>query len=141
VLVLTLSDDHPSQIPTTMSSNILPAPVTEFAFITLKEGKESERGDLERSLAELQEKVSAAEGFHASSWGQSVDPGKENVYVFVLGWDTTAVECLSHKRIFISLTILILAGSLASCRTRDNLRQTGGSVETYRGYRFDTCSH
>jgi len=75
-----------------MSSSILSAPVTEFAFITLKEGKESERGDLERSLAELQEKVCAAEGFHASSWGQSVDPGKENVYIFVLGWDTAAAH-------------------------------------------------
>jgi len=75
-----------------MSSSILSAPITEFAFITLKEGKESERGNLERSLTELQEKISAAKGFHASSWGQSADPGKENVYIFVLGWDTIAAH-------------------------------------------------
>jgi hypothetical protein len=74
--------------------SILPAPVTEVAFIKLKKGKESERGDLERYIDELQREISNAKGVHATSWGQSVDPGKENVYVFVLGWDTVAVECL-----------------------------------------------
>jgi hypothetical protein len=78
-----------------MSPNILSAPVTEFAFIKLKEGKESQRGDLERYIGELQQEISTAEGFHASTWGKSVDPGKDNVYVFVLGWDTVAVEYLS----------------------------------------------
>jgi len=73
-----------------MSSNILSAPVTEFAFIKLKEGKESERGNLERYIGELQQEISTASGLHATSWAQSIDSGKENVYIIVLGWDSVA---------------------------------------------------
>ncbi|KIM89099.1 hypothetical protein PILCRDRAFT_812997, partial [Piloderma croceum F 1598] len=69
-------------------SNILSAPVTEFAFITLKQEKESERGDLEQLLDELRREISSAKGFHGFSWGKSVDPGKENLYILVLGWDS-----------------------------------------------------
>jgi len=67
-------------------SDILSTPVTEFAFITLK--KESERGDLEQLFGELSRELSSAKGFHGFRWGKSVDPGKENLYILVLGWDS-----------------------------------------------------
>jgi heme-degrading monooxygenase HmoA len=81
------------------SGNILSAPVTEYAFIKLKEGKENQREEVERLIGELQQKISTAEGYHASSWGQSVDLGKENVYIFVLGWDTADVESFQREEI------------------------------------------
>jgi hypothetical protein len=122
-----------------MSSNILSAPVTEFAFITLKDGKESERSDLEGLVGELQKAISTSKGFHGMSWGQSVDPGKENVYILVLGWDTAEVECFSSRRNFI---LTILAGSLGGCRTRDNLWRTDRKqAATPRKHRSDTCRH
>jgi hypothetical protein len=123
-----------------MSSKILSAPVTEFAFITLKEGKESERGDLERAIDELQREISTATGFHASSWGKSVDPGKKNVYIFVLGWDTAAVECYPPRRKFMQLMIYL--GALGGCWTRDNMwRIDRKEVATDRTHRLDACRY
>jgi hypothetical protein len=105
-----------------MSNNILSAPVTEFAFITLKEGKESERGDLEQLFDELRREISSAKGFHGFSWGKSVDPGKENLYILVLGWDSADVQYISSTTLFVILTIL--SGSLGGCWSRYDLRQT-----------------
>jgi len=75
-----------------MIPSVVSAPVTEVAYITLKEGKESQRGELERLIGELKQQISFAEGFHGFTWGQSVDPGDENVYMLVLGWDTAAAH-------------------------------------------------
>lgn len=89
-----------TQIQTAMTSGS--APVTEYPLIKLKEGKELKEGkreEVERLIGELQQKISTAERYHASSWGQSVDLGKEYVYIFVLGWDTADVESFQREEI------------------------------------------
>jgi hypothetical protein len=81
-----------------MSSSITSAPVTEVAYLTLKEGKESQRGELEGFISDLKENIATTAGFRGFTWGQSLDPGKENVYMLVLGWDTVTVEHHSQKQ-------------------------------------------
>jgi len=121
-------------------SNLLSAPVTEFAFITLKQGKESERGDLEQLFDELRREISSAKGFYGFSWGRSVDPGKENLYVLVLGWDSADVQYPSFAKLF--MILMISSGSLGGCRSRYDLRQTDRKqVESPLRHRSVTCRH
>lgn len=67
------------------------APVTEIAWIKLKEGKDLDA--LSAFVKDLEQTINKEKGIHSSSWGLSVE--NKNVYVGILGWDTVDVS-LTH---------------------------------------------
>ncbi|EMD34952.1 hypothetical protein CERSUDRAFT_85710 [Gelatoporia subvermispora B] len=67
----------------------LHAPITEFAFFTLLEGKQPE--DIRAILAPMVVgQVTIPDGTHGASFGQTVE--REDVFCFLIGWDTVEIH-------------------------------------------------
>jgi quinol monooxygenase YgiN len=68
---------------TTDPAKSISAPVTEFAYITLKPGQKMD--DLAALISRLAQAINVAEGVHESNWGVSIQ--KDDLYVGIIGWD------------------------------------------------------